>query len=174
MTTDRTEVSDVARKEVWELLVNLERNVRYYSLIGDRHGLNYRLIRFGVLAGILFEGLVLYYAANGNQTWWGVGGVVAFALALLTVFDVVTSYADSAANLKFTAIMCDDLKSEVEQLWTQIETGRIGTLRLEEQYNSIVERWSRATHRVTLSLQPLHNHNTTVEAVKVLRNRYGE
>ena len=174
MTTSMDEVSDVARKDVWELLVNLERNVRYYSLIGDRHGLNYRLIRFGVLSGLLFEGLVLYFAVNGSPNWWVVGGILAFVLALMTVFDVVTNYADSAAVLKFTAIMCDDLKSEVEQLWTRIETEQISSLRLEEQYSSIVERWSRATQKATLSLENTPNHDTTVEAVKVLRNRYGQ
>lgn len=173
MTVRRSPIPDITRKDAWELLVNLERNVRYYRLIGDRHHLNYRLIRFGVLSGLLFEGLVLFFAANGNEAWWWVGGVVAFGLALLTVFDVVTSFADSAAVLKFTAMICDDLKIEAEQLWSQIESERISQVQVEEQYRSIVDRWSRATQKVTLSLEPHHNHNTTVEAVNVLRNRYG-
>ena len=56
MTTSMDEVSDVARKDVWELLVNLERNVRYYSLIGDRHGLNYRLIRLASFLAYSLKG----------------------------------------------------------------------------------------------------------------------
>lgn len=78
MTSRLSPVSDGTRKDVWELLVNLERNVRYYGLIGDRHHLNYRLVRFGVLAGILLEGLILFLAAGGQQGWWYAGGVVAF------------------------------------------------------------------------------------------------
>jgi hypothetical protein len=56
---------------------------------------------------------------------------------MLTVLDMVTGYADSAAVLKFTAATCDDLKSEAEQLWTQIEAGRIHNQAVEMQYHSI-------------------------------------
>ena len=173
MIAEELEVSNATRKDVWELLVNLERNVRYYTLIGDRHHFNYRFLRFGVLSGILFEGMVLYFAAGGNPAWWWVGGVVAFALAMLTVLDMVTSYADSAAVLKFTAATCDDLKSEVEQLWTQIETERTHARAVEVQYHSILGRWGKATQRVTINVHSLENEETTKAAVRVLQSRYG-
>ena len=173
MTLDTVAVSDATRKDVWELLVNLERNVRYYGLIGDRHHLNYRLIRFGVLAGILLEGLILFLAAGGEQGWWYAGGVVAFVLALLTAFDVVTGFGESATGLKFTSAVCDDLRSEVEQLWTQIESSRVTETQASERHGTVVERWGRATQKITLSLHNLENEETTKIAVQVLQNKYG-
>ena len=173
MTSIYSSVSDGTRKDVWELLVNLERNVRYYGLIGDRHHLNYRLIRFGILAGILMEGLILFLAAGGQQGWWYAGGVVAFILALLTAFDVVTGFGESATGLKFTSAACDDLQSEVEQLWTQIESSRVTEIQASERYSSVVERWGRATQKINLSLHDAENGSTTTTAVDVLRNRYG-
>ena len=71
---------------------------------------------------------------------------------MLTAFDVVTGFGESATGLKFTSAICDDLCSEVEQFWTQIESGRVSEIQASEHYSSVVERWGRATQKINLSL----------------------
>ena len=169
------QVSDPTRKDVWELMLNLERNVRYYQTIGDNHSVASRFMRFVVLAGILSEGVIVSIAGTvtANDYLWVVGGMVAVGLAILTVFDVVTGFGDSAAVLRHTAMTCDDLKSEAEELWRQIETHRVSDLEAEIRYRPIIDQWSRATQKISLSLRSEVNETTTREACEVLQNKYG-
>ena len=60
-------VSDLTRNDVWEMMLDLERQVRYYGTLADRYGLRYRTIRYLLLLGVLAEGGIFHFspAAHG-------------------------------------------------------------------------------------------------------------
>ena len=167
-----TNVSETTRREVWRLLVNLEHNVRYYGAIADRHLLEYRAIRFIMLVGLLGEGVILYFAATAQPLLWGVGVLLAFLLAILTVYDVVANRADSAAVLRLTSMSCDDLKTEAEQLWRRVESNRIDDFDAGTRCDQIIDRWARATQKAILEVHQGYNLEAAKEASKVLSDRY--
>ena len=165
-------VSDVTRGDVWEMMLDLERQVRYYGTLADRFGLRYRVIRYLLLMGILAEGGVLY-AFSSEPLWLVlVGGGLGLALGILTVFDAVTSYAETSAVLRTTSLLCDDIKVEVEGLWRDIEAYRVDDDRAEEMYSMLMDRWIRWTQRVTLELHHHDNVKAAKEAYKVVEARY--
>ena len=57
-------VSDQTRIAVWDTLCNLERNVRYYGALGDRFQRWHRRLRFGILAGVVVESALVYFATT--------------------------------------------------------------------------------------------------------------
>ena len=165
-------VSDVTRGDVWEMMLDLERQVRYYGTLADRFGLRYRVIRYLLLMGILAGGGILY-AFSGEPLWLVVvGGGLGLALGILTVFDAVTSYAETSAVLHTTSLLCDDIKVEVEGIWRDIEAYRVDDDRAEELYSMLMDRWIRWTQRVTLELHRHDDVKAAKEAYKVVEARY--
>ena len=141
-------VSDATRNDTWEMLLYLEHQVRCYGKPADRHSLRYRCIRYFLLFGIILEGAAVYFLATQPVLLWAVAGPGAAALGFATLLDASTNYAQTAATLRTTAMVCDDLKVEAEELWRDIEACRVQDEAAQERYNSILERWSRATQRV--------------------------
>ena len=102
-------VSDVTRNDVWEMMLDLERQVRCYGRLSDRYGLRYRVIRYLLLLGVLAEGGIFYFLSGEPWLFLGFGGALALALGVVTVFDAVTNYAETAEVLRTTSLLCDEL-----------------------------------------------------------------
>ena len=109
-------VSEHTRNDTWELMLDLERQVRYYGSLADRYALRYRVIRYLLLLGIVAEGMIVYFTADHAALLWTLGGIGAFLLGFLTIFDAVTNYAEVSALLRVTSTLCDDLKAKTERL----------------------------------------------------------
>ena len=168
------EVSDATRNDTWGLLLDLERQVRYYLRLADRYTLTYRTIRYGLLVGILLEAAVVYFSAGQPLLLWTIGGLGAALLGFATIFDAVTNYAETSSVLRLTAELCDEIKVEAERLWRDIESGRVEDADAEERYNGIVNRWSLATSRVKLEVHHPDNVKAAKEAYEVLASRYAK
>ena len=167
------QVSNTTRSDTWELMLDLERQVRYYSKLADRHSRRYRAIRYLLLLGMLFEGAVVYFLSGQPLLLWPLGGLVALGLGLTTIFDAVTNYAETAAILRLTSELCDELKVEGEQLWRDIESYRLDDAAAEAHYREIMTRWSRATQRVGLALHNHDNVEAAKQAYETVSNQYG-
>ena len=74
MTTNQ--VSDPTRNDTWDMLLDLERQVRYYLKLGDRYMLRYRAVRYLLLFGILTEGTIIYFLAGtpSSSPLWAIPG----------------------------------------------------------------------------------------------------
>ena len=165
-------VSDPTRGDCWELMLDLERQARYYGRLADRYSVMYRGIRYALLLGVLLEGALLFFLSGDALLLLAVGGSGALALVFVTVLDAVTNYAETSALLRSTSLMCDELKVEAQRLWRDIEAFRVPDDGAEERYNQLVDRWSRATLRVFLETHDRDNLVAAREAYEIVSSRY--
>ena len=166
-------VSEHTRNDTWELMLDLERQVRYYGTLADRYTLRYRVIRYLLLLGIVAEGVIVYFTAGSPMLLWSLAGIGAFLLGFLAIFDAVTNYAEVSALLRVTSTLCDGLKTEAERLWRDIESQRISDLESEKRYTGIVDLWFRATVQSTLERHDHDNKKAAEEAYQAVSSRYG-
>lgn len=170
MTASR--VSDATRNDTWEMLLDLERQVRYYPRLEDRYALRHRALRFLLLAEILLEGMAVYFlAAHDPKLLWSVAGAGAALLGAGTIFDAMAGFAEKAANLRAVHLMCDDFKTEAGRLWSDVEARRVQDDQAAERYSAIVDRWSRATRMTTVELHQHDNVKAAREAAKIMGPR---
>ena len=164
-------VTDQTRIAVWQALCDLERNVRYYGPLADRHRRWHRRLRFAILAGVVVESAVVYFATTNL---WASYIAMAFGalLVVLTVWDVLSDYAEDAAILRVTGFICDDLNRETQALWRRIEAYDITTQDVEARLQSILDRWARATQRVRAENDDRLNRQAAADANKEIANRY--
>ena len=171
-TVTTMHVSDPTRNDTWQMLLDLERQVRYYGKLADRYSLRYRAIRYLLLLGIVAEGAIVYFFQVQTVLLWTFGGLGAFILGFLTVFDAATNYAQVSADLRTMSVLCDDLKTETERLWRDIEAARTDDLQAEQRFNTLVDRWIRATQRINLEIHDHDNKQAARDAYKTVVERY--
>ena len=171
--TNRETVSDATRSDTWGMLLDLERQVRYYLKLADRYMLWYRSIRFILLFGIIAEAAAVYFlSAAPPVALWTVAGIGAAALAGITVFDAATNWAERAANLRAVHLLCDDLNTEATRLWRDIEANRVDDREAEKRYAEIMERWAKATRMATVEIHERDNLRAAKEANEIVTGRY--
>ena len=164
-------VTDQTRRAVWAALCDLEWNTRYYTAMAELYRRRHRWLRFTILAGVLVEAAILY-AATAHAWAFYVGAIGGLLLTGLTIWDVVSDYAENAAILRITAFACDDLKRETETLWRSIESDHVSTQDAENALKSISDRWAAATQRVPSETNDRLNRQTSAAANRDLANRY--
>ena len=168
-----SDVSNVTRREVWGLLYDLERNVRYYRNLSDRYRIWYRCIRYFLLIGVVLQGLVLYLFAMLQPTaGWIAGGILALMLTSLTVFDSVANYAEASAELRLAAISCDELGTLASRLWLDIESYSVSEHDAKERLIRIMNQWASVIQRVTVEDHNRDNVQAANEAAEVISARY--
>ena len=169
---DVMRVSDPTRNDAWGLMLDLERQVRYYGRLADRYSLRYIGIRYFLLLGVLGEGVVLYFLSGDALLLLVVGGLGALALGFVTLFDAATNYAMTSALLRTASLLCDELNVEAQRLWRDIEAFRVPDNLAEERCNQLMDRWSRATLRVSLEIHDHDNVRAALEAYEIVSGRY--
>lgn len=164
-------VTDQTRGAVWYTLCDLEWNVRYYTAMADLYRRRYLWLRFAILAGVFVEAAILY--AGTIYPWaFYIGAFGGLALAVLTIWDAVSDYARSAATLRIAAFNCDDLKTDIEELWRDIETYRISDPDAETTLRSITRRWATATQRMQPGTNDRLRRTTAADSNQSIRSRY--
>jgi hypothetical protein len=158
------DVSDSTRRSVWVMLCDLERSRRYYGAMGDRYKLRYRRLRYILLLLCLGECGAIGVALTWPVPALIVGGLLALILVFLTVLDSVTSYGESAAELRIASLVCSDLQLGCQTLWLLIETYRV---------SENDAQWSLACQRVSLELHSYDNLKAAVAAHNVIADQYG-
>lgn len=164
-------MTDLTRTAVWGVLCDLEWNKRYYADMADKYKRNHLLVRFTIVFGLVAEGFILYFARE-HEYLFGAALVVGLVLALVTIWDALSDYAQNAANLQNAEFTCDSLLQEVEELWRVIETGRITLDYAEATLQSIKRRWATSTERARIRTDKRINDKTYDEANEDIRNRY--
>lgn len=169
----RIRTADTTRSEVWQAMVDLEQQVRYYGRLADQCARRYRTIRYGLLLGVLTEGAFLWVLQGQPVLAWTMGGAGAAGLAILTIVDAVTNYAEAAATLRCAQWDCDELKTEAKRLWRDIETKRVDQHHAEDKLTEIADRKRRATRRVTMKTDHRMSRKAAQEADQMMKERYG-
>ena len=164
-------MSEQTRSAVWGALCDLEWNKRYYAAMADKYKRNHLTIRFSILSGIVAEGFILYFARE-HEWVFGLGLALALLLAVGTIWDALSDYAQNAANLQTAEFTCDSLLQEVEDLWRAIEMGRIEAEDAESALQSIKRRWAASTERARVRTDKRINDKAYDEANEDIRNRY--
>ena len=139
-------MTEQTRTAVWGTLCDLEWNKRYYAAMTDKYKRTHLSVRFAILSGIVAEGFILYFVREYDWLF-PVGLALGLILALGTIWDALSDYAQNAANLQNAEFTCDSLLQEVEELWRAIETGRMGSDDAESALQSIKRRWAASTER---------------------------
>ena len=168
----QSHVLDSARLEVWGMLCDLERSIRYYMTLGDRYTLRYRGLRYVLLLLCIGE-----CAAIGAALVWPVaalvfGGVLALLLAVLTVLDSVTSYGEAGAKLRVASHICSDLQSVCQSLWLDVETYQVFEADARRRLEEIDAHWTRACLRVSVEIHHHDNLAAALAAHSVVADRY--
>ena len=132
-------VTDQTRAAVWRTLCDLEWNCRYYDALADKYRFRYLALRFGILGSVPVEGAILYFA-TGYPWLFILAVLVGVLLAILTLWDAISNYAEQAAIIRLTAFACDDLKRETEALWRRVETDAVAADEADASHESIVAR----------------------------------
>ena len=130
-------MTEQTRTAVWGTLCDLEWNKRYYAAMADKYKRTHLSVRFPILSGIVAEGFILYFVREH----------IGLLLALGTIWDALSDYAQNAANLQNAEFTCDSLLQEVEELWRAIESGRMELDDAESALQSIKRRWAASTER---------------------------
>ena len=165
-------VAEPTRVAVYQLIYRLEWNFRYYASIADKLQRLSNRIRFTLLVGILAEALLV--SPLGQFNWgWILILILGLLLAVLAIWDALSSHARDSGILKFTSFVCDELKTEAERLWRDLESNRIDTDEAESQYGSIVRQWGKATAKVLLATDNKLNVQCQKDAYQVMENQYG-
>ena len=166
-------VSDSTRRSVWEMLCDLERSRRYYGAMRDRYRLRYRRLRYVLLLPCIGECGAIGLALAWPVPALIVGGLLALVLAFATVLDSVTSYGESAAELRTAALVCSDLQSGCQALWRLIETYRVSESDAQRRLEEMDAQWSLACQRVSLGLHSYDNFRAAIAAHNVIADQYG-
>lgn len=164
-------VTDQTRNAVWYALCDLEWNVRYYTAMADLYRRRYLWLRFAILAGVFVEVAILYAGTIYGWLFY-LGAFGGLALAVLTIWDAVSDYAGSAATLRITAFVCDDLKTEIDELWRNLESYHIAAPDAETTLKSIINRWAAATRRVPPGTNDRLVRITVADSNQVISSRY--
>ena len=161
----------LTRAAVWNLMCDLEMNVRYYGTKADRVRRHFIRIRFILLTSLVLEAFLIYWGTTGSAALF-VAIVFGICVAALTVWDALVDYSATAAILRVAADGCDDLKFEAERLWRNIEDHRVTRDAAEREYERIHERWSRVAARVTTQDDVNLCKQCSEESNAIMRDRY--
>ena len=136
-------VPDITRKAVWDMLADMEWQVRYYAAASDRNKRMSFWLRFFLLTFVVLEGAI--FIAAQSQPWflWA-SGVIGLVLIGMAVWDALADYSRNAATLRIISIVCEGLKRENEALWRAVESDAVDRGTIETTLKSINDRWLMA------------------------------
>ena len=164
-------MTEQTRAAVWYVLCDLEWNKRYYAAMADKYKRNHLTVRFTIVCGLVVEGFILYFARE-NEWLFGFALALGLLLAVITIWDALSDYAQNAANLQNAEFTCDSLLQEVEELWRSIEIGRIASDDAETALQSIKRRWAASTERARIRTDKRLNEQAYDDANQDIKNRY--
>ncbi len=164
-------VLDQTRSAAWFLLTDLEWNFRYYTAMSDRFQWKAYFLRLAILSGVFIEASLAFPLAQREWGWFVLIGI-SVGLAGLAIWDALNHYGRDSGILKLTALVCDELKTEANRLWRDIEAGRIDTDGAEAQIASIYRRWEKATDKVMLTFDNRLSEKCEREAQMVMERNY--
>ena len=161
----------LTRAAVWDLMCDLEMNIRYYRAKADQFKSRAMMIRFVLLSSVVLEGFLLYW---GTTAPWAFIVAIVFGMfiAALALWDALANYGESSTILRFAAGSCDELQMDAERLWRDIQAYSISRDDAESVYERLRERWSRIDAKVTIEDDEKLCERCSEDANAVMRSRY--
>ena len=171
-------IQDRTYKELWGLYYDLERTCRYYEVIHSRATRGFLYLRIGTLT-LLAVGAVtlLKLLPLLDDTYTAmVAGLLAVALAALTVIDFAFNLPRRAAIALSIRVSLAHLRVDVEHLWREVyEHGNLTEDQLRPRLRDLTLHWQElegmAKAHDILTDDKL-NEKTSNEAYQVLEERY--
>ena len=172
------EVQDRTYKELWELYYDLERTCRYYEVIHSRATRSFLYLRIGTLTLLAVGAVALLNLLPLLEDTYAamVAGLLAVALAALTVIDFAFNLPRRAAIALSIKVSLAHLRVDVEHLWREVyEHGNLTEEELRPRLRDLTLHWQElegmAKAHDILTNDKL-NKKTSLEAHQVLKERY--
>ena len=166
-------VPDITRKAVWDMLADMEWQVRYYAAASDKNKRMSFGLRFALLTLVVSEGAIFTVAQSQSWFLW-VSAPIGLLLIGMAVWDALADYARNAATLRIISIICEGLKRENEALWRAVDSDAIDQMTVETTLKSINDRWLMAVSWDEPATNQKLNIAATVAADEFLQRKYAQ
>ena len=158
------------RRVVWNGLLDVSRQVRYYGELADRFSERNQRMLYGLISvGGLEAVLVVAEAADGILI------LVSLSVATIAAWAVAGDYAKKAAVLHGISLECSYLEIEWAGLWERIDGADYSDDSALARNQRLQERLNAATSRafpVGIRLDAQLNKEVWAETCKVLEQQY--
>ena len=131
-----------ARRVVWNGLLDVNRQVRYYGKLSDRYSQLNKYILFGLIFGGSGEALLIL-----SEVWAVLSISVALAIAATAAWAVAGDYAKKAAVAHSICLECSYLAMEWESLWNRIDSADFSDDSVLNRNQELCQRLIAATSR---------------------------
>lgn len=164
MTTENT------RRVVWNGLLDVTRQVRYYGALSGRYSQWHQWILWGLICAGSTEALLVFFKASEFL-------IILFALsvAAIAAWAVAGDYAKKAAVLHGISLECSYLEIEWESLWNRIDHVDFSDELALKRNQDLQQRLTAATSRaapVGIHEDRKLNEKSWAETCKVLEQQY--
>lgn len=166
-------VSDQTRSELWNQLLDINHNCRYYEALRSkavRRHFTVRIVTLVALAGSITAVL--------NLLPWGNDLVKTLIVALvtgLTIWDAVSNYSKRAAVAHFVHSQSVKIRSEMNDLWLMAGDGSIEDDDMRQRMLELSRSFGEVENWVGMSdieTDVKLNRKTTKEADEDVADRY--
>ena len=140
-------VTEQARKDVWEEMLDIARLVRYYEKLADRHRTQFYIARGTlVLSALIGTAVFLSQFKIFPQHIQEIILIIAgLALALATAWDIVANNARKAAVLHAISKECSLLEIEWRELWAEVNNHQSDDSAVREKNRRLARRLTKVT-----------------------------
>ena len=162
--------SEGVRHAVWNGLLDVNRQARYYGVQSGRY--NTWSTRLTVVFAMVGSADVASVLAAADHR---VGMALALLIGILAVVASVGDFAKKAAVLHSIGLECDHLASEWEELWVGTHSGKLSDSTALTRNQELIRRLIAATNRAGQSGVRENrkvNKKCWIEACMMLENKY--
>jgi hypothetical protein len=162
-------VTDQTRNELWNQLLDIDANCRYYEAVYSRTTTTHFVVR--VLTLVFLAGSI---TAVLNLLPWGndlAKALLVVAVTALTVWDAVSNYPKKAAVAHLIHFQSVRVRSEMRDLWLSVEDGSADEDDIRRRLRELIrlaneiETWAGFSD---ITVNTKLNRKTTDEADKVV------
>ena len=166
-------ISDRTRQEVWNELLDIDRMCRYYEEVHSKAARWHLIVRLAVLVAVAGGIGAILGLIPGPTAVYQV--ILATAIAILTVWEVVSNYAKRAATAHAIHVHSSILRVQLRELWLSVDDDSAEETNVRQRVRELaymsgeVENWAGASD---ITLDEKLNERTSKDAYTVVRNRY--
>lgn len=163
-------VSDTIRNAVWQEILDAARLARYYARLADRHRRKRRTIQLLLMAAAAsgIVGVLDPVPAIIQPT-------AIAAVAILVAWDFFGDYARKAAVLHVICIECNQIETQWQTLWLEIERPDLEDRDAIRQCEMLGQRLNEVTGQagmVGIQVDARLNKTCARDAYKVVQERF--
>ena len=168
-------ISDVARAEVWQSILEANRMCRYYEVIHSRNVHLFFVTRFLTLALISGGAAALLDVVPYTEGIVPKAIIVTLAI-MLTIWDAIANYQKKAAIAYVVKMHSARVRARLQCIWIDVENNRISESELQPKIRDISLELSEIEGMAGAGDLPVNhriNKKTTRDAYEFAKSRYG-